>query len=173
MTSIFITCSCSGQYRSNKLHLPRPGQSLVLALRRGRWDHLVVPLPVFYLIRIDTVLLNIAPVINQDVFVVMNAFTGAHSYDRIVHSRQTDRLDDQMVTARAIAHIHIEWRGRCALFLIAIDVEPVHMGMRATKQQLFHCRDITVKIYKHWCFGSEECRKQLIVQAMRVCSIAL
>src|SRR2546430_1739372 len=131
--------------------------------RQGFWGPLA-PLPVGDFLVVDAVLLNVAAEICEDILVMMYALAGAHSYTRITHRRQANRLHHEVITIGTIAYIHIKWRGGRTLLLVAVDLEA--LVMMTPEEQLLHSRGIAMKVDDHGSIQCEEGLKHLIIQAM-------
>src|SRR5947209_8349328 len=101
----------------------------------------------------------------------MDTLTCSYSHTRITSGGQSYSLHDEVKAAGAIANIHIKGGGRCALFLIAVDVEA--LVMTATKEELFHCRRVAVEVDNYRTVGGEKGLKHLIVQTVGMGSVFL
>src|SRR5579885_221032 len=121
---------------------------------KNKYVHrLCILAPLGNLFVVYSVFLNIAPFADEHIFIVMDAIAGTRSYAWIARCGDTNVLIDKVVTAGAVAHVHIKRRRSGALFLVAIDDEAVSGG--SPEEELLHRGRVAVEVDNHRAIFSE------------------
>src|SRR5437588_7910411 len=134
---------------------------------------LLLPTPPVNFLWIDAIFLDVAVMIDEDVFILVDKGTGFDSNTRVASRTQANGLRGEMVAAGTITHVHVKWRGGRAFFLIAMNIEAMRMRVRPSKEQLLDRRWIAMEVDNYGTFHGEERLKHFRIQTMRMRSFLL